>query len=857
MSAIRALLCALAVLVAGAPLAAQDTPPGYEQGIYDLRVGSLNPLSVPVLLDERGAVLVPLRPLLELSGAPFRVVPDSGLAVVSRPRGAGQAVLDVRAGTLTAATHVTLAPTDALVWASDVYATVARAAQLLEAEAATDAAELTVRFTRAVPFPAQERGEAEARRQFESGQGRDGPAVDPRSVPFRPRTGGAVLEWGVSTSTPDLGVPDAGSAVVGLGVYGGMLQVGAAVSNPGGGLPVRTDPTARFRRVFPLNRWLRQLQLGDVATENLRVRAVRGVTITNAPFIRDPLFGSVQYDPSLPAGWDYEVYQDGRLLGFSHGAERGPVSIPLGYGSTPVRVRLYGPAGEQVESELVYLVPVTQLPAGRWQYAVGGGACVRDPDCRQMGYVDVRHGLSRALTLFAGADALAGDESRVRPYGGASLAGGSAWAAQVEAMAGAFIQGALQNFGSGPVSGTLSGGVTFPELDGRSLAGPGGAAPVPGTGTRWNVDASAGIRTPRAGRRIGVTGRVEGGSGTGLDHARGSVLGTLRGVILEAAVEHVASPVLGTSDVGSLRGTFPLHALSSRLPSGTLITAEAGAGAGGLQRGELGVYAQVRSLVVNAVGRWDARISSPSLVIGTSLRFGYGRAQARLGSQGGQLTGGTTVSGALAFSGGAGIAPLPYGGMGQSGLHGVVFHDLDGNGSLDPGDEPVPDARVFVGGALVKTDAAGRYAIWSVLPYEIASVRVDTIGLNDPSWVPMRDIVLLRPSPHLFTRVDLALAPTRELAGALVPGPGVATASGITVEILGADGAVSQRVLTFSDGSFYIGRIRPGQYQARVSESSLRALGARAAPATVTFTVPASGTDPLVEIPAIRLVRAQ
>ncbi|HEX8213282.1 MAG TPA: hypothetical protein VF584_24110 [Longimicrobium sp.] len=857
MSALRALLCALAAVLAGAPLAAQDTPPGYEQGIYDLRVGTLNPLSVPVLLDERGAVLVPLRPLLELSGAPFRVVPDSGLAVVSRPRGAGQAVLDVRAGTLAAATRVTLAPGDALVWASDVYATVPRAAQLLEAEAAADAAELTVRFTRAIPFPAQERGEADARRQFESGLGREGPAVDPRSVPFQPRTGGAVLEWGVSTSTPDLGVPDAGSAIVGLGVYGGMLQVGASVSNPGGGQPLRTDPTARFRRVFPLSRWMRQVQVGDVATENLRVRAVRGVTITNAPFIRDPLFGSVQYDPSLPAGWDYEVYQDGRLLGFSHGAERAPVSIPLGYGSTPVRVRLYGPAGEKVESELVYLVPVTQLPAGRWQYAVGGGACVRDPDCRQMGYVDVRHGLSRALTLFAGADALAGDESRVRPYGGASLAGGSAWAAQVEAMAGAFVQGALQNFGSGPVSGTLSGGVTFPGLQGRSLAGPRGAAPIPGSGTRWNVDATAGIRTPGAGRRIGVTGRVEGGSGTGLDHARGSVLGTVRGVILEAAVEHVASPVLGTSDVGSLRGTFPLHALSGRLPRGTLVTAEAGAGAGGVRRAELGVYAQVRSLVVNAVGRWDARISSPSLVIGTSLRFGYGRAQARLGSQGGQLTGGTTVSGALAFSGGAGIAPLPYGGMGQSGLHGVVFHDLDGNGALDPGDEPVPDARVFVGGSLVKTDAAGRYATWSVLPYEIASVRVDTIGLNDPSWVPVRDIVLLRPSPHLFTRVDLALAPTRELAGALVPERGVATASGITVEILGADGAVSQRVLTFSDGSFYIGRIRPGQYQARVSESSLRALGARAAPAIITFTVPSAGSDPLVEIPAIRLVRAQ
>ncbi|HET6762906.1 MAG TPA: hypothetical protein VFH27_04515, partial [Longimicrobiaceae bacterium] len=60
---------------------------------------------------------------------------------------------------------------------------------------------------------------------------------------------------------------------------------------------------------------------------------------------------------------------------------------------------------------------------------------------------------------------------------------------------------------------------------------------------------------------------------------------------------------------------------------------------------------------------------------------------------------------------------------------------------------------------------------------------------------------------------------------------------------------------SFSDGAFYVGRLRPGEYEVRISESSLRALGARAVPATTPLTVPAAGRDALIELPRIRLER--
>ena len=45
-----------------------------------------------------------------------------------------------------------------------------------------------------------------------------------------------------------------------------------------------------------------------------------------------------------------------------------PISAPIGYGTTNVRVRLIGPAGQERVEELVFLVPTLQVPPGEWRW---------------------------------------------------------------------------------------------------------------------------------------------------------------------------------------------------------------------------------------------------------------------------------------------------------------------------------------------------------------------------------------------------------------------------------------------------------------------------------------------------------
>jgi len=197
--------------------------------------------------------------------------------------------------------------------------------------------------------------------------------------------------------------------------------------------------------------------------------------------------------------------------------------------------------------------------------------------------------------------------------------------------------------------------------------------------------------------------------------------------------------------------------------------------------------------------------------------------------------------------------PLEYGGLGLSGVEGHVFRDVNGDGRFGERDEPVANATVRVGGLVTHTDARGRYSMWNVLPYQAVNVRIDTLSLEDPGWVPALPTRALRPSPQQYTSVEFGLVRTRELTGVLVPGAKLATTAGVGLELRDVEGGALNTARTFSDGAFYFSRVRPGRYRLTLAKSSAAALGI-ATPPEVVVVIDAE-TDTIVELPAITLQR--
>lgn len=841
-----------------APLHAQQrVPAGYDEGSFELVAEGLPAVTLTVLVSPRGKYLLPLRGVLEPLGVPLVIVADSSLVHVTRPAGVGTATLRW-SGTARGLVVDKLTPLDSddvILRTDEVYVAAPRLAELVDGAVDVDLATLTIRVKRAGGFPAQVRLDVHMRRREELRRATTDAVRPQATVPFVPHTGFGVVEWALGGSVTPVSYPSAVESRVGMGLYGGMLKTRAALTLPAAGSPFSvTGGEASYHRVFPDGRWLRQVQVGDVLSEGALARPIRGITLTNAPFMRGLRFGDLPFSRPLPPGWEYEVYEAGRLVGYADAASNTPLNIPLQYGTTPLRVKLYGPAGEVVESAVSYVIPVEQLPGGEWQYATGAGTC-KLALCSGMSYGEVRHGLTSALTVQAGVDELHDSTARVmHPYGAVSLLPAPGWTASVQARSQAYLRGSVQHFGEDRLTGGVSAGLNLP--------GEGGIAVANETDGVWFLQSSVQLLhvLSRLGdRTVSVSTRVEGRQHGGGGRWDVTATSPIRNGVMDLGLQ--SDPLALTRDSGGgtpmlrIAPTLSLaHGRLERLGS-PVLRIEGGFQGARLTQWDAALSLQPGRGFANISLRHLAGTSGTQLAIGGSLMLGVGRVLGRLTSRGGRVEGGYSANGAVAFGSVKRTMPLEYGGLGLSGVEGRVFRDRDGNGVFGPGDDPSANVTVQVGGLRTFTDSAGRYALWNVLPYEALDVMVDSLTLEEPGWVPAVSMRTLRPSPQQFTRVDFALVRTREVIGRIATAASMPMAAGVSIELRETQTGALYQARTFSDGAFYVSRVRPGTYVLRVAASSLKALGA-AEQAPRAVTVGADGDD-VVEIPPVVLTPAR
>jgi hypothetical protein len=639
----------------------------------------------------------------------------------------------------------------------------------------------------------------------------------------------------------------------GMGLFGGMLQlhgmmlVGSAEKSVS-----LLDREASYRRVFPGNRWLQQISVGSILGEGEEARAMQGISVTNAPFVRGLQFGDVAFSRPLPPGWEYEVYEGARLVGFADESRSGPMNVPLRYGTTPLRVRLYGPAGEVVESSVSYVIPIEQLRAGEWQYAAGGGRCAQE-QCSGLWYGDVRRGVSRTLTLQAGADARRDSVwGAVRPYGAVSWLPSPGWTAGVQARRSSYIRGSVQSYSEGHVNGGLSAGLNLP--------GEGGISVTTTSDAVWFAQSTLRVRgvLPQLTQRaFTLSSRLEAPQHGGVTQWDVSGTAPISVGMLELGVQSDPFAIARGAPLGPpLVRIAPTIALGGRVfrhLAYPVVRLEAGMQSRRLVQWEGGVSLQPGRGFVSVAVRHAPGLGGTQLTVGGSYALGLGRVIARMSRRGDQTDGGYSASGAVAFGSVRGATPLEYGGLGLAGVEGHVFRDLDGDGRLGPGDETVPGVTVRIGGLLAKTDEAGRYALWNVLPYQAVQVQLDTLSLQDPAWVPALPGCALRPSPQQYTRIEFALVRTREVAGTLAPGARVATPAGVGLELRDVMSGAMHATRSFSDGAFYFSRVRPGSYRLTLAKSSAAALGIETPP-QVDVVIGAESGD-IVDLPPVTLER--
>ena len=815
-------------------LQAQEGPA--EPVLVALRLGRIAERTVEAYrLGEEA--LIPIRSFFELAELRIDPLPDGTLEGLLQP-GNLRFTLDPAHRRMQVGREKTTIPEDQLVVTEQEIFVGARTLQTaLDLEWVVSWPDLEVTLLDPTNLPVARRLRREA---MLASRLSDGTEPELHAVRYdlpRSTIRGLVVDY--SLLAPTTGVEaSAYSTALGLDVFGGAFSLGLQSQGVGEGPRADVSWTGVWRE----SRWLTQTTLGDGYSTGPRGRSVRGATLSNSPYVRPSLFGTVPFTGQLGTGWTLEAYRGGRLIAFDSVNALGQFSfdMPVQYGENPVDFVAYGPFGEVREFNQAYRIRPDLVQQRTFEYGLSAGAC-RTDRCQATANVDLRYGISNRWSARAGVDQFWRDsvDNLTHPYVGVTGAISNRLTMEVEAVANAVVRSAVR----------LEPSVDLQlQLEANRFLGD-AAQPILTPEGRENQVTLYGFWRPIP--RLGAT-YLEGGVdriGTATGHLNSGRLGVssqwagvrvIPSVRFEQQVVN-AGPRLNRTFLGVNGFMLPRPGLPGLLGGLTARSNLEFEQQAGVSNASLYVgMPLLRGLRVETGATWY-RIGGTNLTMLIAAELPTVRSYTTLSAGRGPVSGSQYVSGSAIYN--PGRNGMDFSGTParqRGGLTGRVFLDQNADGEYQEGEPLISGVRVIIGRGFGVTDSKGRYRFWDLLPFEPTPVNVDSATLPSPLWIPSFPMAAVELSPNRYRRLDIPV-----VAGGVVEGRvtwadnSQSPRSGVTAGVVltathKATGEV-RTLSTFSDGSFYSMGIRPGEWSLSVETRSLEFLEAASDP--ISFTI--------------------
>ena len=159
---------------------------------------------------------------------------------------------------------------------------------------------------------------------------------------------------------------------------------------------------------------VKQVILGKINSKSISsiYSPLIGGVITNTPTTFRRSFGSYTITDFTEPGWTVELYINNVVVDFITADAKGfyKFDIPLVYGSSNVKLKFYGPWGEERQKEQIINVPYNFLPKGEFQYTLAG-AVLQDSTHSYFSRAETNFGINRHLTIGGGFEYLSSIKS--------------------------------------------------------------------------------------------------------------------------------------------------------------------------------------------------------------------------------------------------------------------------------------------------------------------------------------------------------------------------------------------------------------------------------------------------------------
>jgi cell division protein FtsN len=154
---------------------------------------------------------------------------------------------------------------------------------------------------------------------------------------------------------------------------------------------------------------LRQIMAGKITTNAISsiYNPVIGVQFTNTPTTYRRSFGSYTLSDKTEPGWIVELYVNNVLVDYVKADASGffTFQVPLVYGNSIVRLKFFGPWGEERMREQNINIPFNFLPKNTMEYTLSAGI-VEDSLRSKYSRANISYGLTNSLTLGSGIEYL-------------------------------------------------------------------------------------------------------------------------------------------------------------------------------------------------------------------------------------------------------------------------------------------------------------------------------------------------------------------------------------------------------------------------------------------------------------------
>ena len=576
---------------------------------------------------------------------------------------------------------------------------------------------------------------------------------------------------------------------------------------------------------------LRQVMLGKIYTQATSsiFNPVVGAMFTNTPTAFRRSFGSYVLSDHTEPNWIVELYVNGVLVNYVKADASGffTFEVPMVYGNSIVKLRFYGPFGEERYTEQNINIPFNFIPQHKLEYSVSAGV-VEDASRSKIGRATVNYGLTKRLTIGGGWEYL----SSVTSGKNMPFVNFSARLASNLLIAGEYMYGVrMKDVLSYRLPSDLQVELTYNKYKKGQTA----------INNNFLEERRAIVSYPFRGSKFSLFSRFT---------FYQIVLPSVKYINMDAMVSGLVHGVsLNLTTYALLRSDEDPYVYSNlsaafRLPKKLIITPQ-------LQyeynqkkiigvRGEAGKYISSRGY---ANLYYENNFKSNTQNFGLSFRYDLSFAQLSFSSRYGDHSITTTESarGSLMYNNATDFFGVNNrNSVGRGGIAVVPFLDLNSNGKRDKNEPKVFGLKLQINGGRVNYSKSDTTVIVSDLEaYANYIVRFNTDAFENVSWQMLKKTYSITIDPNQLKVINVPITIIGEVSGTifLEDNNGKKVVGRMLVNFYQNDSTLIGHTLTEADGFFNFARLTKGSYVARVDQEQLKKLQMTSKPLSLAFTI--------------------